>query len=156
MFSCRWKNMYFNLTRESCECCVAEMFPAVAPYPSYRPTSIRCSNDRQALFNRIAPVYDNLNDLLSLGQHRIWKRMAVSWTEAKKGDRVLDVCCGSGDLSFLLSNKVASNGKANSSSLLFFFFFLHYVEKYVAKSFLQFYVGGEIKIVTERHGEVQI
>lgn len=94
-----------------CVMCVAEMFPAVAPYPSFRPTSIRCSNDRQALFNRIAPVYDNLNDLLSLGQHRIWKRMAVSWTEAKKGDRVLDVCCGSGDLSFLLSNKVASNGK---------------------------------------------
>ncbi|XP_052725212.1 2-phytyl-1,4-beta-naphthoquinone methyltransferase, chloroplastic isoform X2 [Vigna angularis] len=72
----------------------------------FRPTLVRCTNERRALFNRIAPVYDNLNDLLSLGQHRIWKRMAVSWTGAKLGDRVLDVCCGSGDLSFLLSDKV--------------------------------------------------
>ncbi|KAL5122461.1 2-phytyl-1,4-beta-naphthoquinone methyltransferase, chloroplastic [Glycine soja] len=80
---------------------------------SFRPTLIRCanSNERRALFSRIAPVYDNLNDLLSLGQHRIWKRMAVSWTGAKMGDRVLDVCCGSGDLSFLLSDQVGSHGK---------------------------------------------
>ncbi|KAL9328036.1 hypothetical protein ACSQ67_003039 [Phaseolus vulgaris] len=77
----------------------------------FRPTLIRCTNDRRALFNRIAPVYDNLNDLLSAGQHRVWKRMAVSWTGAKLGDCVLDVCCGSGDLSFLLSHKVGCDGK---------------------------------------------
>ncbi|XP_024023919.1 2-phytyl-1,4-beta-naphthoquinone methyltransferase, chloroplastic isoform X2 [Morus notabilis] len=71
---------------------------------------VRCSSERQALFNRIAPVYDNLNDLLSLGQHRIWKRMAVSWSGAKIGDCVLDLCCGSGDLAFLLSEKVGSDG----------------------------------------------
>ncbi|KAJ1399500.1 UbiE/COQ5 methyltransferase [Sesbania bispinosa] len=81
------------------------------PSSTFRPTSIRCANERRALFNRITPVYDNLNDLLSLGQHRIWKRMAVSWTGAKMGDRVLDVCCGSGDLAFLLSEKVGSDGK---------------------------------------------
>ncbi|KAL7149136.1 hypothetical protein ABFS83_05G019200 [Erythranthe nasuta] len=72
---------------------------------------IRCAAERQALFNRIAPVYDNLNDLLSLGRHRVWKRMAVSWSGAKEGDIVLDVCCGSGDLAFLLSEKVGINGK---------------------------------------------
>ncbi|XP_057509876.1 LOW QUALITY PROTEIN: 2-phytyl-1,4-beta-naphthoquinone methyltransferase, chloroplastic-like [Actinidia eriantha] len=72
---------------------------------------VRCADDRQALFNRIAPVYDNLNDMLSLGQHRIWKRMAVSWSGAKEGDNVLDLCCGSGDLAFLLSEKVGPNGK---------------------------------------------
>ncbi|XP_022131614.1 2-phytyl-1,4-beta-naphthoquinone methyltransferase, chloroplastic isoform X2 [Momordica charantia] len=76
---------------------------------THRP--IRCAADRQALFNRIAPVYDNLNDLLSLGQHRIWKRMAVSWSGAKPGDRVLDICCGSGDLAFLLSERLGSDGK---------------------------------------------
>ncbi|RDX57753.1 2-phytyl-1,4-beta-naphthoquinone methyltransferase, chloroplastic, partial [Mucuna pruriens] len=81
------------------------------PSFTFRPTFVRCATERQALFSRIAPVYDNLNDLLSLGQHRIWKRMAVSWTGAKMGDRVLDVCCGSGDLSFLLSHKVGSHGK---------------------------------------------
>ncbi|XP_050205694.1 2-phytyl-1,4-beta-naphthoquinone methyltransferase, chloroplastic isoform X1 [Mercurialis annua] len=78
---------------------------------SFRHRPIQCSNERQALFNRIAPVYDNLNDVLSLGQHRIWKRMAVSWTGAKMGDNVLDLCCGSGDIAFLLSEKVGSNGK---------------------------------------------
>ncbi|XP_062158769.1 2-phytyl-1,4-beta-naphthoquinone methyltransferase, chloroplastic [Alnus glutinosa] len=78
----------------------------------FRQRPVRCASDeRQGLFNRIAPVYDNLNDLLSLGQHRIWKRMAVSWSGAKMGDRVLDLCCGSGDLAFLLSEKVGSNGK---------------------------------------------
>ncbi|KAK9191854.1 hypothetical protein WN943_020470 [Citrus x changshan-huyou] len=72
---------------------------------------VPCSSERQELFSRIAPVYDNLNDLLSFGQHRIWKRMAVSWSGAKTGDNVLDVCCGSGDLSFLLSEQVGSQGK---------------------------------------------
>ncbi|XWS22625.1 hypothetical protein CRYUN_Cryun29cG0052200 [Craigia yunnanensis] len=52
-----------------------------------------------------------LNDLLSFGQHRIWKRMAVSWSRAKTGDSVLDLSCGSGDLTFLMSEKVGSYGK---------------------------------------------
>ncbi|XP_050278283.1 2-phytyl-1,4-beta-naphthoquinone methyltransferase, chloroplastic-like [Quercus robur] len=76
---------------------------------SHRP--VRSSLERQEHFGRIAPVYDNLNDLLSLGQHRIWKRMTVSWTGAKMGDCALDLCCGSGDFAFLLSEKVGSNGK---------------------------------------------
>ncbi|KAL6351433.1 hypothetical protein AAG906_040787 [Vitis piasezkii] len=52
--------------------------PNLLALPS-RSRSVRCADERQALFNRIAPVYDHLNDFLSLGQHRIWKRMAVSW-----------------------------------------------------------------------------
>ncbi|CAO2837982.1 unnamed protein product [Amaranthus hypochondriacus] len=76
-----------------------------------RDFKVRCSEERQTLFNRIAPVYDNLNDLLSLGQHRVWKRMAVSWSGAKVGDNVLDICCGSGDLAFLLSEKVGVDGQ---------------------------------------------
>uniref|UniRef100_F6HHS7 2-phytyl-1,4-beta-naphthoquinone methyltransferase, chloroplastic n=1 Tax=Vitis vinifera TaxID=29760 RepID=F6HHS7_VITVI len=84
--------------------------PNLLALPS-RCRSVRCADERQALFNRIAPVYDNLNDFLSLGQHRIWKRMAVSWSGAKRGDNVLDLCCGSGDLAFLLSERVGSDGK---------------------------------------------
>ncbi|KAL5537857.1 hypothetical protein UlMin_046086 [Ulmus minor] len=83
------------------------------PSGRFKRRPVRCAAERQALFNRIAPVYDNLNDLLSLGQHRIWKRMAVSWTGAKMGDCVLDLCCGSGDLTFLLSEKVGSSGKVS-------------------------------------------
>ncbi|MCL7027332.1 hypothetical protein MKW94_029263 [Papaver nudicaule] len=52
-----------------------------------------------------------MNGLLSLGQHRVWKRMAISWSGARKGDWVLDICCESGDLTFLLSDKIGSQRK---------------------------------------------
>ena len=64
----------------------------------------------QALFNRIAPVYDELNDQLSFGLHRIWKRMAVKWTGVGSGDSVLDLCCGTGDLALLLAQTVGPDG----------------------------------------------
>ena len=63
------------------------------------------------IFDRIAPVYDELNDRLSFGQHRIWKLMAVKWSEAAPGDNALDVCCGSGDIALLLAKKVGKTGK---------------------------------------------
>ncbi|MEM8777683.1 MAG: bifunctional demethylmenaquinone methyltransferase/2-methoxy-6-polyprenyl-1,4-benzoquinol methylase UbiE [Cyanobacteria bacterium P01_G01_bin.49] len=66
----------------------------------------------QAIFDSIAPVYDQLNHWLSLGQHRIWKQMAVNWSEVESGDFALDVCCGSGDLTELLARKVGKTGKA--------------------------------------------
>ncbi|CAK0784932.1 hypothetical protein CVIRNUC_008137 [Coccomyxa viridis] len=69
------------------------------------------SETRQQLFGRIAPVYDQLNNTLSLGQHRVWKRMTVKWAEAKPGDAALDVCCGSGDLAFVLAEAVGPSGK---------------------------------------------
>ncbi len=65
----------------------------------------------RTLFNRIAPVYDQLNTSLSLGQHRIWKQMAVQWSGAATGDRCLDVCCGSGDLALLLADCVGLEGQ---------------------------------------------
>jgi demethylphylloquinol methyltransferase len=63
------------------------------------------------LFDRIAPVYDSLNTWLSLGQHRIWKTMAVKWSAAEKGDTCLDICCGSGDLAQLLAERVGKTGQ---------------------------------------------
>ncbi|MEO0688174.1 MAG: class I SAM-dependent methyltransferase, partial [Cyanobacteria bacterium J06649_11] len=39
----------------------------------------------RSIFNRIAPAYDQLNDWMSLGQHRIWKEMTVKWSGAKTG-----------------------------------------------------------------------
>lgn len=69
------------------------------------------SPDRvQALFNRIAPVYDDLNDSLSLGLHRIWKLMAVKWCQPFEGAIALDVCCGSGDLTQMLAEQVGKTG----------------------------------------------
>lgn len=69
------------------------------------------STDIQAIFNRIAPVYDQMNDRLSLGQHRVWKQMAIKWSQAKAGDTCLDVCCGSGDLALRLAQRVGNAGK---------------------------------------------
>lgn len=65
----------------------------------------------KAIFDRIAPIYDQLNDRLSWGQHRIWKKMAVKWSEVKLGDHALDICCGSGDLALLLAKEVGHTGK---------------------------------------------
>lgn len=65
----------------------------------------------KAIFDRIAPIYDQLNDRLSFGQHRIWKKMAVKWSEANLGDQTLDICCGSGDLALLLAKRVGNTGK---------------------------------------------
>lgn len=68
------------------------------------------ATDIQGIFDRIAPVYDDLNQRLSFGLHRVWKRMAVNWSGAKAGDTVLDVCCGSGDLALLLARQVGATG----------------------------------------------
>lgn len=62
------------------------------------------------LFNRIAPVYDQMNDWLSMGIHRTWKLMTVKWCEPQQGYLGLDLCCGTGDLTFLLAQKI-KNGK---------------------------------------------
>ncbi|KST66941.1 bifunctional demethylmenaquinone methyltransferase/2-methoxy-6-polyprenyl-1,4-benzoquinol methylase UbiE [Mastigocoleus testarum] len=64
-----------------------------------------------SIFDRIAPVYDQLNDWLSLGQHRIWKEMTVKWSRASWGNTCLDLCCGSGDLAFRLARRVGKSGK---------------------------------------------
>lgn len=67
--------------------------------------------DIQQIFDRIAPVYDQLNHTLSLGQHRIWKLMAVKWSTPRPGALGLDVCCGSGDLTQMLARQVGSEGQ---------------------------------------------
>ncbi len=58
------------------------------------------------LFARIARRYDLLNDLQSFGLHRLWKKRVVQLANVKSGDRALDLCCGTGDISFAL----ATNG----------------------------------------------
>mmetsp|Transcript_6389 Transcript_6389/g.39846 ORF Transcript_6389/g.39846 Transcript_6389/m.39846 type:complete len:249 (+) Transcript_6389:99-845(+) len=66
---------------------------------------------RMALFDAIAPVYDGMNDAMSLGAHRVWKRMAVRWSGAKPGHATMDVCCGSGDMAMRLADVVGCRGK---------------------------------------------
>lgn len=67
------------------------------------------------LFDRIAPVYDELNQSLSFGLHTVWKQMAVDWSGTQTGMTVLDVCCGSGDLALLLARQVGAQGQVTGA-----------------------------------------
>jgi len=64
----------------------------------------------RSLFEAVAPRYDQLNDLLSLGLHRLWKRQAVLWLRPLPGQRLIDLCCGTGDLALLLAARVRPAG----------------------------------------------
>ena len=68
------------------------------------------ASEIRTIFNRIAPVYDSLNDWLSLSQHRVWKLMAVKWSNPQPGDAALDLCCGSGDIALMLARQVGKTG----------------------------------------------
>jgi demethylmenaquinone methyltransferase / 2-methoxy-6-polyprenyl-1,4-benzoquinol methylase len=57
------------------------------------------------LFSRIAPRYDQINDLQSFGLHRLWKWRALRLARPQPGQRALDLCCGTGDLSLLLARR---------------------------------------------------
>ncbi|HBP54000.1 MAG TPA: bifunctional demethylmenaquinone methyltransferase/2-methoxy-6-polyprenyl-1,4-benzoquinol methylase, partial [Synechococcus sp. UBA8638] len=63
------------------------------------------------LFDRTAPTYDLLNDVLSLGLHRLWKRQAVALLQPRPGERIVDLCCGTGDLTLLLAERVRPHGR---------------------------------------------
>ncbi|MBX9766426.1 MAG: ubiquinone/menaquinone biosynthesis methyltransferase [Bdellovibrionales bacterium] len=72
------------------------------PEPKYRTAWIR------ALFDRIAGRYDLLNDLLSLGVHRVWKARAITHLGLIEGDLILDAATGTGDLALQLERAKAS------------------------------------------------
>lgn len=62
------------------------------------------------VFDSVASRYDLMNDLMSLGVHRLWKRFAVSLCGIRLGDRVLDLAGGTGDLSSRLLPLVGPRG----------------------------------------------
>ena len=63
------------------------------------------------VFHSVAQKYDVMNDVMSAGMHRVWKRFAVDTSGVKAGDKVLDIAGGSGDLSKLFSKKVGTSGQ---------------------------------------------
>ena len=62
------------------------------------------------LFDAVAPHYDRLNDLLSLGLHRLWKREMVQRLAPAAGEQWLDLCCGTGDLALVLAERLRTDG----------------------------------------------
>jgi demethylmenaquinone methyltransferase / 2-methoxy-6-polyprenyl-1,4-benzoquinol methylase len=61
------------------------------------------------VFHSVAQKYDVMNDVMSAGLHRVWKKFAVDVSGVKTGDAVLDIAGGSGDLSKLFAKKVGTN-----------------------------------------------
>ena len=62
-------------------------------------------------FNSVAQRYDLMNDLMSGGMHRLWKRFAIELSGVKPGSRVLDIAGGTADLSLLFARRVGESGQ---------------------------------------------
>lgn len=63
------------------------------------------------VFSSVAQRYDLMNDLMSLGVHRLWKRWFVATSGVRPGDRVLDLAGGTGDIAALLHARVGVEGR---------------------------------------------
>ena len=64
----------------------------------------------RGVFDSVASKYDVMNDLMSMGLHRMWKAYTVAVAAARPGDRVLDVAGGTGDLARALAKQVGPSG----------------------------------------------
>jgi len=64
----------------------------------------------RGVFDSVAEHYDIMNDLMSMGVHRIWKRIAVQLSNVRKGEQVLDLAGGTGDLTTLFEQRVGDEG----------------------------------------------
>jgi demethylmenaquinone methyltransferase/2-methoxy-6-polyprenyl-1,4-benzoquinol methylase len=85
--------------------------PATTTHFGYREVPL---DEKQKLvgrvFTSVATKYDLMNDLMSLGVHRIWKRWFAATSGVRSGDRVLDLAGGTGDVAALLLPRVGEDG----------------------------------------------
>jgi demethylmenaquinone methyltransferase/2-methoxy-6-polyprenyl-1,4-benzoquinol methylase len=65
----------------------------------------------RGVFDSVAPKYDLMNDLMSMGLHRVWKAYTVQVANLREGDRALDIAGGTGDLALAFSKKVGKSGQ---------------------------------------------
>jgi demethylmenaquinone methyltransferase/2-methoxy-6-polyprenyl-1,4-benzoquinol methylase len=77
----------------------------------------------KGVFDSVATKYDLMNDVLSFGAHRLWKRYTIATSNVKAGDFVLDIAGGTGDLALKFRQKVGDKGRViladiNASMLL--------------------------------------
>jgi demethylmenaquinone methyltransferase/2-methoxy-6-polyprenyl-1,4-benzoquinol methylase len=65
----------------------------------------------EGVFSSVADRYDLMNDLMSLGLHRLWKAFTIEMSGVRPGDRVLDVAGGTGDLALAFARRVGPSGE---------------------------------------------
>ncbi|AHH45939.1 ubiquinone/menaquinone biosynthesis methyltransferase [Francisella tularensis subsp. holarctica PHIT-FT049] len=69
------------------------------------------------VFHSVAAKYDLMNDLMSFGIHRIWKKQTIAKSGVRKGDNVLDLAGGTGDLAYKFCQMVGQQGKVILSDI---------------------------------------
>jgi demethylmenaquinone methyltransferase/2-methoxy-6-polyprenyl-1,4-benzoquinol methylase len=67
--------------------------------------------DVKDVFSTVAPYMDMLNVTFSFGLSNLWRRVALSMSGIKRGDKVLDACTGTGELAFLIAKRVGPEGR---------------------------------------------
>lgn len=71
----------------------------------------------KGVFDSVAGKYDIMNDLMSLGIHRIWKRVAIQLSHVRPGEQVLDLAGGTGDMTALFQKRVGPTGRVVLSDI---------------------------------------
>jgi demethylmenaquinone methyltransferase/2-methoxy-6-polyprenyl-1,4-benzoquinol methylase len=71
----------------------------------------------RGVFDSVATDYDLMNDVMSLGVHRLWKRLAIGMANIQPGQQVLDLAGGTGDLALLIAPKVGPQGRVVLSDI---------------------------------------
>jgi len=71
----------------------------------------------RGVFDSVADKYDVMNDLMSVGLHRLWKRFAIGAVRPRPGQRILDLAGGTGDLARLFAAKVGASGTVVHSDI---------------------------------------
>lgn len=84
----------------------------------YEQVAVEDKAERVAgVFHSVANKYDVMNDLMSGGMHRLWKRFTIELSAVRPGHKVLDIAGGTGDLAFKFSKLVGSKGQVILSDI---------------------------------------
>src|SRR6187402_657109 len=78
----------------------------------YEQVAVEKKAERVAdVFHSVAAKYDLMNDLMSAGVHRLWKRFTIEASGVRLGHKILDIAGGTGDLSYQFAKLVGANGQ---------------------------------------------